>query len=123
IIDSLPDLYATSIEPDPHGRGYSIKYDPANPFDIDLKMALIIGDAIHGLKTALDYAWIAVSRADPANRHAKFPVRSSAAELESTLRGAQIHVSNPVLFERMIADVKPYRGGHWHIWALHELDI
>lgn len=64
IIGSLPDAYVSSIEADSQGRGNSIKYHLPNDAAINREMGLIIGDAIHNLKTALDHAWIVASGSD-----------------------------------------------------------
>jgi hypothetical protein len=91
-------------------------------------MALIAGDAIHNLKTALDFAWMSVlmKHVPTANFDcAKFPVYPSRQELESALNGVPVNArSNSALFELVVSDIQPYKGGHnGVIYALHKLDI
>ena len=49
----------------------------------------MIGDAIHILRTALDFAWIATLGHFniPTNHFAKFPIRPSEKELTTALQG------------------------------------
>ena len=92
------------------------------------EMALIAGDAIHNLKTALDFAWMSTLRKHVpiANLDcAKFPVYPSRRELESALNGVPINArSNSALFELLVSDIQPFEGGHnGVIYVLHKLDI
>jgi hypothetical protein len=123
LVRSLPDLYISSIESDPQGRGNSIRYFLPNSLQLNSTIALIVGDAIHNLRTSLDYSWIAASDGEDRGKHAKFPVCGSAKELDGRLRAAQIDITHPALFELMISEIKPFKSAEWHIWALHELDI
>jgi hypothetical protein len=91
-------------------------------------MALIAGDAIHNLKTALDFAWMSVlmKHVPTANFDcAKFPVYPSRRELEGALNGVPINAgSNSALFELLVSGMQPFEGGHnGVIYALHKLDI
>jgi hypothetical protein len=92
------------------------------------EMALIAGDAIHNLKTALDFAWISTLRKHIPTANldfAKFPVYRSRRELESALNGVPINTrSNPSLFGLVVSDIQPFEGGHnGVVYALHKLDI
>jgi hypothetical protein len=92
------------------------------------EMALIAGDAIHNLKTALDFAWMSTLRKQVPTANldcAKFPVYPSRRELESALNGVPINArSNSKLFELLVSDIQPFERGHnGVIYALHRLDI
>ena len=121
IIGPLPVRYTCSIEIDPQGRGHSIKYEIANFPKIDSDMALITGDALHNLKTALDHCWLEL--VGSGNRHRKFPVRDTAQELNGALHGANIDRTHPEVFKWIFDHAKPYKGGMFDLWCLHELDI
>lgn len=125
-VGSLPNAYTSTIEIDHNIPAQSIKYDfpGVTPFLRDI--ALITGDAIHNLRTSLDYAWMeTIRRVAPIalNKYAKFPVRETATELENTLRGAEIHLASPPLFNCILSQVKPYLSGNTLLYALHRLDI
>src|ERR1700731_3577596 len=92
------------------------------------EMALIAGDAIHNLKTSLDFAWMSTLRKHVPTANldcAKFPVYPSRRELESALNGVPINTrSNPSLFGLVVSDIQPFEGGHnGVVYALHKLDI
>jgi hypothetical protein len=55
--------------------------------------------------------------------HTKFPFRDSRELLASALEGRNIHVTCPALFDRVITEIRPYRGGDDTLCALHDLDI
>jgi len=75
-VNALPDAYASSIELNV-GGGQTIKYTtPDNLAQIATQMALVIGDAIHNLRVAVEYAYLgAVERHAPSvlDKHTKFP--------------------------------------------------
>jgi len=92
------------------------------------EMALIAGDAIHNLKTSLDFAWISTLRKHVPTANldfAKFPVYSCRRELENALNGIPINArTNSTLFDLLVSDIQPYEGGHnGVVYALHKLDI
>jgi len=92
------------------------------------EMALIAGDAIHNLKTALDFVWVSAlqKHVHTANLDcAKFPVYPSRRELEGALNGVPINArSNSALFELLVSGMQPFEGGrNGVIYALHRLDI
>lgn len=125
IVASLPDRYVMEVE-DQRSGGHSIKHGLPQSEQILRHLALLIGDAIHNLKTALDYAWLRTIEKlapDAVGDFAKFPIRKTREELEAALKGRKIHISSPALFERIISDVKSYKGGNDLIYALHILDI
>jgi hypothetical protein len=126
IIRSLPAAYVSTIENDQKTGHRAIRYVLPNELNVSLELALIIGDAIHNLRTSLDYVWIAtIKKFAPfaLGKHTKFPVTKSREELEAKLKGIKIHVAAPTVFERIVSDIKPYSGGHEFIYRLHELDI
>jgi hypothetical protein len=123
IVRSLPERYSSTIESDPQGRGNSIRYYLPNSAQLNATVALILGDAIHALRTSLDYAWFIASNGEERGKYCKFPVCNSAKELDGRLQGAKLDITHPSLFERMRTKIQPTRDQNWHLWALHELDI
>src|SRR5713226_2447842 len=71
--------------------------------DALLNLSLIVGDAIHNLHTALDFAWVStIERHIPAasSKFTKFPVRETREKLEAALHGAKIDTACPSLFNK-----------------------
>ncbi|HWZ44300.1 MAG TPA: hypothetical protein VNW97_12550 [Candidatus Saccharimonadales bacterium] len=124
-IHALPDFYTATIEINPQTGNEVIKHDLSDRTVIT-DVALMIGDAVHNLKCALDYAWAqTINRLVPTavSKFSKFPVRSSKDELESALKGREIDIAAPQLFKLVVFDIKAYAGGNDSIWCLHQLNI
>ena len=88
-------------------------------------IALIVGDAIHNLHSALDIVWCgAIENLSPhaLSDYTKFPIypKSTRQELESVLAKRKI---DPTLIDLAVDRVKGYKGGDDDILALHQLDI
>ena len=93
--------------------------------------ALIIGDALHNLRSSLDILYYRIfdELTGKANLHTHFPIRNEREELVSSINGG--------LKEKKLADdraaialrnfivdvVKPYEAGNWPLWALHDMNI
>jgi hypothetical protein len=127
LISALPKSHVSTVELNPNPPGNeAIKHDIRNRDKIVDNLALIIGDAVHNLKCALDYAWIgALERfvPDALGNFAKFPVFSTRYKLENALVGRKINTAAPKLYKRIVCDIQPYHGGNDSIWAVHRLDI
>lgn len=126
IISALPDAYTSIIEPN-EKLGQTIKYFPPDVAKIAADMAVIIGDAIHNLRVAVEYAYLgAVQRHAPSvlDKHTKFPTGETRKNIEDALKSRKIHVLSPKLFDRILADIKPYVvGGNCLIKMLHDWDV
>jgi hypothetical protein len=124
-VRSLIDAYTVTIEKNTKTGHESVRYGLPDD-DISIQIALVTGDAIHNLKTALDYAWREVlTKFVPAavDNFAKFPVRKSRDDLEGALNGRKINVAAPNLFALIVSSIKSYKGGNDSLWAIHQLDI
>lgn len=126
ILDSFhkPDSYTVREDRDPHTGQKFIEYGFAKILSGE-DLALAMGDAVHNLKCALDYAWIHCIRKlhPPALRNfAKFPIYPSQPELESALRGHGIQIASPTFYNLIVSEIKPYDGGD-QLWAIHRTDI
>src|SRR5580658_7083077 len=123
---AIPDRYVSTIEIHPEHGGISIKYDLPEEEDLLSGLAVIAGDAIHNLRSALDYAWVGtIERFFPGTSepYAKFPIRETEIDVRGALNGRGIEFSVPNLFKRVVHDIKPYRGGNDGLYRLHCLDI
>jgi hypothetical protein len=126
IVFALPDAYVSTIEPNVAG-GQTVKYAPPDIAVLGVKMALIIGDALHNLRTAIEYAYLgAVERHAPSELDSwtTLPIGNTRKDVEDRLRARKIDVLSPKLFDGVISHIKPYEiGGNGLIKILHDLDI
>jgi hypothetical protein len=90
--------------------------------DIPHSFALIFGDAVHNLRSALDIlANELVSLGSMPTGKVIFPFADSAEGLEEQLKQKMQGVPADILDQ--IRKLKPYRGGNKMLRALHALDI
>jgi hypothetical protein len=83
----------------------------------------IIGDAVHNLRSSLDYlAWqlVEVSGGTPGTS-TYFPISQTAAKHKTSSHGKVQGMNSK--FIAMIDALKPYGGGNDGFWKLHKLDI
>jgi len=125
LIRRVPDAFKSTIEVDAKTGNKFIKHAIPNMVALQLDMAVVIGDAVHNLKTALDFGWCRTAHRFkvPIDSFSKFPVRETAKELASALQGRNVHTISPKLYKGIVTDVQPYEGGNEDIWAVHRLDI
>ena len=128
IVLGLPNAYRSAIEQDEKTGLNVIRYYPPDTEKLASELALIIGDAIHNLRTAIEYAYLGVvERRAPAafDDKTKFPVRETKAFVENALKGRKIDVLCPALFKWIVAEVKPYRteDGNIVVTCLHDFDV
>lgn len=124
---SSPKLQSVTREINPHTGDQFLHYDFKNPLPLD-DFALMIGDAIHNLKTAIDHGWYTLlsvfAKKLAQNARSKFPVYPTRHQLESGLRGVKIDTLCPALFRFVVEDLRPYgERGNSYLCAIHNLDI
>jgi hypothetical protein len=121
-LDGLQNKILVSVERNPHSGSERIKYDLQDRAVAD-DAAILMGDAVHNLKCALDYTWArTIERTIPTlNEFTKFPVYPKDS-LEGALRGKKIDVSCGPLFNLIVSQIKPYDGGNFAIWSVHQID-
>ena len=116
--------YVVHIEHDTHTGDDFLKLETGQPVPEDF--LLITGDAIHNLRTALDFVLneIEFATTGTMTKYTKFPVFDTRDELEAAINGG-LKVKAPKAILDFIMDVvQPYKGGNGDfIWALHALDI
>jgi hypothetical protein len=116
------DFYSLRVEEDPHTSNRVLKFGITKP--LPERVPLMIGDALHNLRTALDFiASELVRRANGPMKYIKFPVRETREEVEGALRHGEIRVTHPSVIAAILDEVKPYKGGNDALCALHDLDI
>jgi hypothetical protein len=127
VIFTLQNSYVATVERHESIRAQVIIYAIPDVPELGAAMALVIGDALHNLRTAIDYAYCgAIERhaSTALDSYTKFPTAETREEVENRLRGRKIDILCPKLFERIATDIKPYTvGGNCLIKMLHDLDI
>jgi len=116
------DVHHIGIEEDAKTAGSALKLEIADNILDDIP--LIIGDAIHNLRTALDhvaYELVTLSGGTPTY-HTKFTIGETRKETVTALGGVIQGVGLDIL-TCIIEYVQPYRGGNDALYALHTLDI
>jgi len=105
--------------------GELLKHDFTDESAFD-DLALLIGDAVHNLKCALDYTWLkkTIETLIPrmVDDRAKFPVRKTIEELEGWLKKTEVDVSCPSLFRLMLDQIQPFEASYNGIWIIHSFD-
>ena|SRR5579862_2477275 len=102
-------------------REAAVRFEQYKP--IPDEFALLMGDAIHNLRSTLDYSICDVcidAGADP--ERVQFPFAKRAESLESVIKNRQVHLAGPIILQA-IRDLKPYAGGNDDLFGLHMLDI
>lgn len=121
-VDSKP--YTVDLQDDLDRGEQVLKF--AMLKDVPCDTPLIIGDALHNIRTALDFAAAElVRRADNGrtSKFIKFPFRSTREELEAAVKGGDIKVAHPTIIDAIVNEVRPYEGGNMALVGLHNLDI
>jgi len=117
------DFYRLSVEKNAEGHD-ALTLESTTPLPSDV--ALILGDALHNLRSALDHVAYEViaNTGETPSRHVAFPIAKGRQELVDALRGGEIEAAAGAALVRVIVDtVRPYKGGNDALYALHALDI
>jgi hypothetical protein len=112
-----------TLTPEFNGETSSTLYFLDDCRDVPIVIPLIAGDAIHNLRTALDYlaCWLVRDNGNEPTFHTYFPICKSAEEYRTKSKGKTQGVAEAV--KQAIDTFKPYRGGDNSLWGLHKLDI
>jgi len=92
---------------------------------VPAEWSAIVGDAIHNIRASLDLLMVAVvRRCDPGRQsynHVHFVIRETRDEFQASLpkniKGASAEA------QRLVEELKPYKGGNEAFWRLHQLDV
>ena len=122
LVDGLPDSYKPTVTVHEYD-GPLLTHELPDPEGTKQTLGLIAGDAMHNLRSALDYAWIgALAKLEitPSNR-SKFPVVGTLNDLENLL-GKENVPTDSGLHDCMLHKIKAYEDGNEFLWALHKLN-
>jgi hypothetical protein len=120
------DRYGPSLHMDGNTGEKFLYYGSDDRF-LRSDLALITGDAIHNLRSALDIAWGEIVRktGTSTTSFTKFPIDSKQPKqwLESVLTNNAGIKPTSAIFDFIVNHVKSYKGGDSDILALNDLDI
>lgn len=98
-----------------------ISWKPSKPLPV--KLILVLGDAIHNMRAALDYMAgdvVRLSDGNPANVH--FPIAQNEADYDKQIKKKRFHQARADAID-LLKSFKPYTGGNRALRALHDLDL
>ena len=122
-LDTPPQPYVVDTKRDPESREL-IYYVATAAERVPSKIALIVGDVVENLRSALDYlAYQLVLVGSPGiepGRNVYFPISENATRYESETPGKVKGMRKDAI--KAIKALKPYRGGNDLLWILHRLN-
>jgi hypothetical protein len=102
----------------------AITINPTGAFRV--QVALITGDALHNLRSALDltyYQSVLACEGEPTN-WTRFPVFDTREKLiQATDQAVKDERITEVVRKFLVDVIKPYEAGNYTIWALHRLNM
>jgi len=123
------DFYSVAVKQDlksgQNGLVFTIKHSPS------VDAALILGDALHNLRSSLDILWnevVSFLTGQRSDDYTMFPVRKTAEKVEAAInRALKNKIIDRPAFERvwnlMFVRIQPYECGNDAVWGLHRLNI
>jgi hypothetical protein len=102
---------------------HGLALDCAQP--IPDEWALIIGDAVHNLHSALDLAACEIVRTTgkEPDRSTKFPFFRKRNEVIGAINTGKIKAAGQDVIDLIVDMIKPYQGGNDALYGLHDMDI
>ena len=88
--------------------------------------AMIVGDALHNLRSSLDILWNEVIElcGGTPTRWSRFPIRDTADDLKAPLNAALENGQiDDTVYALVLNTIKPYKTGNTLLWALDDLNI
>jgi hypothetical protein len=112
------DIIGIKEEPLTGNFIYYVRYVPAVPEEV----SLIAGDILHNFRCALDYVFCGMLLAAgiTPSTNAKFPIYGRPEIFEKVLPSKTMGLEEEV--RNAIRRLRPYKGGNYFLWALHELN-
>jgi len=117
------DFCRVEIEKDQDTGNHIVKFRQSKSMPPDVP--LVIGDAIHNLRSALDLMACEIVSASGGTptKWTQFPFRDTRQELVGTITGGEMKIAGADIISLIVDKIKPYKGGDDGLCALHSLDI
>ncbi|RXT52647.1 hypothetical protein B6S44_17960 [Bosea sp. Tri-44] len=120
-----PANYVVRSELDTQTRQYQLHIGPAGG-GLPRALPLAIGDAVHNLRSGLDYLWSALERKanpDANDRRSTFPSHEEKENLVDLVsKRIAIKKAFPQAEAFIIDVIKPYKTGNFKLWVLGKLN-
>ncbi len=119
--------YSVLVEDDPETGDSVLKISMDQP--TPEKVLLTVGDAIHNLRSSLDFVMSDIEFETTTTRdpHTSFPIRQCRDELVNAINGGLKKKGQWVpksILDFIVDAVQPYKGGRGEpLWSLNALDI
>ena len=116
--------YKVFVEHDARDGCDSLKVKATDTLGDDF--VLVLGDALHNLRTSLDFAMNEIEFRTVGKRttFTKFPIYDTRDGLVSAVNGGLKEKAPKEVIDCIVGIVQPYKGGNGDaIWGLHALDI
>jgi hypothetical protein len=116
-------VHRVIVERNAETRSETLKITPAKMVPPDF--ALILGDSVHNLASALDLAWFELTAADSlVKQNIKFPIYPDRAHLEEFIGKRPKQASLIAVGGKLLDEIQPYKGGNGDaLYSIHHLDI
>lgn len=116
------DFYSIIVDENADSGEHTLKIEVRDPLPNDL--AVIVGDAAHNLRSALDIAVneVVLRSLGRYDYFTKFPFRKTRDDLIAVISGALINQASKEVVKFIVDVIKPYKGGNDALWALHDLN-
>lgn len=112
------EFYRLNPDPDTHG----LVLEVAKPMPAEIPLA--VGDAVHSLRSALDYIASEIVRTSGLNaNNVYFPLHETRENLVDALDKGLIKQASPKLITIILNKIKPYKTGNYPLWALNKIDV
>lgn len=109
-----------SMFPDDNTPGLYIHYRPVQP--IPETIALVIGDAVHNLRAALDHLVTGIVRTVQPGARQHFPIHPKRENLVTAPVLALIEEALPNATRLLLEEVRPENGPNEALWRFNDLD-
>ena len=106
--------------PDFNKWGFSADYRPVKP--IPELLALIIGDAVHNLRSALDHLATGICRSVRPGAKEHFPIHPKRQNLETAPALASIEEAIPGAKKTFLEKIRPQDGPDEALWRFNDLN-
>jgi hypothetical protein len=110
------DFCKLHIEEDGDSGNYSVNMDSTAPFPPEIP--LIVGDAVHNLRSALDHIVVQFTKSD----RLALPTGKERHNVEGAPHYRTIKKSLPDFAAHILNEIQPYAGGKFKVWELGKLD-
>lgn len=122
----LSDFYSVSIEQYRNSAPNFLRFEMDKSGFQSNVAAVIIGDALHNLRSALDllYYRAILDGGCIATRWTGFPIFDTREQLINCLRERlKKQRITAAIHDFILETIEPYKAGNYALWALHDLNI